>query len=116
MLGVVADLWCEILPAFAPRLPGVLILACLRNKQKAARFSLPPPTILGFGLNLWMVNTCGDQAMSERPTDGFRTAPQQRTYVSESTRMCRIMKMNDMSKKKESERGGREGYVMFPHC
>lgn len=50
MLGVAVDLWCEILPAFAPRLPGVLILACLRNKQKAATSIRAPLTIPGFGL------------------------------------------------------------------
>lgn len=52
----------------------------------------------------------------ERSTDGVRTVTQQRTRVSDYTSVCRIMRINDMSKKKESKTGGWEGHMAFPHC
>lgn len=113
MLGVAADLWCEILPAFAPRLPGVLILACLRNKQKAATSIPAPLTIPGFGLTPEPldVSHMWGPGWVRKLYPRVRTATQQRTYVSEYKG---VWNYKDNVEEKGVRADGR--ITTFPHC
>lgn len=61
-----------------------------------------------------MFDTCGDQAASERPTDGVGTATKTVGFPIHE-HVCGIWRIKDMSKKKEPETGGREGHMTFPH-